>query len=218
MAYGTFAGVGGGGSAGRGPYYGGYGGGVGGSSLPVVQRTSPPSRAPSAVTPAPSTIPQLPYQPEAPRASGMVQSLQRAGEGLLDPNSPYSKKLMESIMRGIGQASKASQRAATLDAIRGGFGSGQSAELLESQSDIARGGEEAMGEAAAGMYLGAPELGGRLLSPALSGEIGLQGQRLSGFLSQQELQSRERENEIRNRMEADRMAQEAMLREFSLLL
>lgn len=183
------------------------------NTLPI--RTSPPSRAPTASS-GPSGS-QMPYQPEAPQASGMIKSLRTAGEGLLDPKSPYAMRLKAAMTKGISQQGEARKRAAMLNAVRGGYGSGQSAELLDAESEISDDILEAIGNATAGTQLAAPELGARILSPALSGEIGLQGQRLSAFLTQQQLDAARDQAGIENQLAADRLAQEAMLRELSLL-
>lgn len=55
------------------------------------------------------------------------------------------------------------------------------------------------------------------MSPAISGEIGLQGQQLSGFMGQQQLAAQQAADQMRANLEQQRMQQEAMLREMAIL-
>lgn len=211
-SYGSSAGWGGG--AGRGPTQS-Y------NPVPNVvlnspRRVTPPTRAPSSPAPAVSH-PQMPYQPEAPRASRIVDTLSTHGTGLLDPKSPYSTKVREEMMKGIGQQGAARKRAGMLAAIRGGMGGGGSPELLDYEADVGRSTNEAIGDASAQAMLAMPELGLRMLSPALSGELGLQGQRLSAYLTQQQMDAQAEQDRIDNQLRADQAATDAMLRELSLM-
>lgn len=206
-------------------YSGGYGYDGGGG-----RRISPPTRARSNVIDrgfggagaggaagSAAGVPQLPYQPEAPRASGMVNTLSGAGSDLLDPYSDYTKRLKDELTKGIGQAGEAQERGAMLRAVRGDMGSGASPELLEAQKSISDSTMGAIGEGGAGVTMAAPQMGIDALSRAMSGEIGLQGQRLSGYMNQQQLQQAAEQDRVRNEMEQQRLNQEALMRELALL-
>ncbi len=159
---------------------------------------------------------QLPYQPGAPKTQGLIDSMSQAGQGLLDPNSDYSKRMREQMVGGIGQQTEAMQRGANLQASRAGFGSGAGAELLETQGDIGRAGLAAQGQAGADMTLKAPQLGGDLMRPALSAQTALQGQSLQGYMGQQGLDVQQQAQAFQaqlaqQQMEQDRQMQEAQM-------
>jgi hypothetical protein len=157
-----------------------------------------------------------PYQPEAPAASGIINTLTETGEGLLDPTSEYSSGLRDEMTRDIGERTDAASRRAQLMAARSGLGTGASPELLETQGDISREGLRAAEGASADLALQSPELGISALSPALSGEIGLQGQRLTGYLAGEELAAEQEGQQADLDLAYDRLSQEALLRELML--
>ncbi len=83
----------------------------------------------------------------------------KAGAGLLNPGSDYFQRLMDGMKTRLGKESGAKYRSAALRASQGGFGGGQSGELMDVQGDISRAGIEAGGEAGANLRLEAPKLG-----------------------------------------------------------
>ena len=183
-------------------------------------------KAPASVSGGGGTVggPQMPYQPNNEQARDYINSLAQAGQGLLDPNSQYSQRMRGEMVQGIGQQTEAMQRAAQLNAARAGFGTGAGAELLETQGDIGRAGLEAQGQASADMTLAAPELGIRAMTPALSGQLGLSGQQLQGWMGQQDLQAQQQAQAFQAQLQQQQfeqqqrmMEQEQMLRELSLM-
>ena len=165
-------------------------------------------------------------------ASGMIDSLSGAGAGLLDPTSAYAKRMRNEISEGIGQRTQAQQRGAGLRSAQAGMGYGASPELLETHGEIGREGLRAQGQADAGAVLGGMQLGGSLLSPALSGEIGLQGQALSGFMGGQQLEQnqrlqdqsldaqakmRGRDLDVQSQLQQQALEQERYLREMAMM-
>lgn len=150
--------------------------------------------------------PQLPYQPGAPQANQMIDALSGAGQGLLDPNSDYFKQLSGRMSEQMGAQTEAQQRAAALRATRSGLGMGASPELLSAQSEIGTAGMGQMGQAQADLALRAPQVGGQLVSPALSGSIGLQGQALSGYMGQQQLAAQQQAQQLNANLQAQQQA------------
>ncbi|MGH2620936.1 MAG: hypothetical protein ACRDHG_10265 [Anaerolineales bacterium] len=168
----------------------------------------------------------MPYQPGAPQVQNLINPLAEAGKGLLDPNSAYTQQMKGQMIGGIGQQTGAASRGAVLQAARAGYGTGQGAELLETQGDIARGGLEAQGQATADLQLQAPQLGAQMLNPALNAQMGLQGNDLQAWLSQQNLgqqaqmqqaQMAMQQQQVQAQMAMDqaRFEQEAKLRELA---
>lgn len=177
----------------------------------------------TAPTPAnPAAAPQMPYQPGAPAVQNITNPLTEAGTGLMDPGSAYSQRMKTEALKTIGDQTGAQQRAAVLNAARAGYGTGQSAELLETQGEIGQAGLEAQGQAAAGLQLEAPKVGAQILNPALNAQVGLQSNDLSAWLSQQQLgqQAQAQQANIaleqqRFELERQRMEQELRLRELA---
>lgn len=169
----------------------------------------------------------MPYQPGAPKVQNLIDPLAQAGKGLLDPNSAYSQRMRTELSEDIGGQAEAQQRAAALRAARSGLGAGASPELLETQGQIGQQGLEAYGDASARALLGGMQLGGQLLNPALQGQLGLQGQQLQGFLSQQEsnaqkdlaqqqLAQQQAQMQFQAQMAQQQMANDMMLRQLSV--
>jgi hypothetical protein len=157
--------------------------------------------------------PQLPYQPGAPRTQNLINQLSTAGQGFLDPNSDYARRLREQMVQGIGQQSAAQGRGAVLQASRAGFGSGAGAELLETQGDISRAGLAAQGQAGADLTLRAPQMGAQLLNPALQGQLGLQRQSLQAYMGQQQLEAQLQQQAYQAQFQQQQLEQERLARE-----
>jgi len=96
------------------------------------------------------------------------------GQGLMDPNSDYYKKLQAQMTAQLGAQSAAQQRAAALRSAYSGFGAGAGAEQMMSVGDIGRAGLEAQGQASAGLALAAPQIGAGMLQSTFGPGMGLE--------------------------------------------
>lgn len=114
------------------------------------------------------------YGAQGQGLGGALSAQAGAGQGLLDPNSDYFKRLMEAMRGQIGDQTGAAQRAAVLRQAQAGGGIGQTGELQDIQSGIGRAGLQAAGDAAAGLTLQAPGLGGQLNQSTFGPALGLQ--------------------------------------------
>ncbi len=110
-------------------------------------------------------------------SAGAAGAVGEAGAGLLDPGSEYYQRLMEGMKGRIGKEAAGQQRSAALRAAQGGFGGGQSGELMDVQGNIGRAGLEAQGEAGANLRLEAPKLGANMALGA--GGLALGGEQLA---------------------------------------
>lgn len=109
-------------------------------------------------------------------SEALASTVGEAGTGLLDPSSDYYQRLVEGMKSRIGKEAGGNYRAAALRAAQGGFGGGQSGELMDMQADIGRAGLEAQGEAGANLRLEAPKTGASMALGA--GGLTLGGEQL----------------------------------------
>lgn len=204
-----------------------WGGGGGGGAPAPPPAAAPAPRAPTPAPQAPSptsggqssTTSGTPYG----AAGESAETLQDYGTGLLDPNSPESKRWMEELRENIGRSTEASQRAAGYMAAQGGVGAGASPETLEMETLLGVAGSEAEGQAASDFMLRAPTLGVDALGRALGGQTTMRGQDLSAQLAEMGFsQSGEQSNaqlemdQRRLDLERERMEQDRYLRELML--
>lgn len=95
------------------------------------------------------------------------------GEGLMDPESDYYKRLSAEMQRQIGEQAGAQQRASALRGAWSGFGAGASPEQMATAADIGQAGLEAQGQAEANLALTAPQIGAGMLESTFQPELGL---------------------------------------------
>lgn len=152
-------------------YGSGYGSGMGSGNLSQLGQM-PQTTGYSAQNTAPANV--NPMQNGGQGLEGALAAQASAGQGLLDPNSDYYKRLMEAMRGQIGDQTGVAQRAAVLRQAQGGGGIGQTGELQDIQGGIGRAGLQAAGDAGANLALQAPALGGQLNQSTFGPALGLQ--------------------------------------------
>lgn len=206
------------------------------------QRAMAPAQAPqlpqqpSAQMNMPQAQPYAPYNPQ--QARGLNQNLgamSQAGQGLMDPNSDYYKRLSQAMQQQIGGQSAAQQRSAALRGAFSGFGSGASPEMMATTADIAQGGLEAQGAAESGLALQAPQAGAGMLQSTFSPMMGQQqlqersrqygaglGEQARQFgtntaLQQQQMASQQAWQQAQLQQQQQMAQQDALMRQMSMM-
>lgn len=243
LSFGGGGGMGGGGMFGGSPMTGGYRPSGGGSSGGGVSVPSMPG-APSPATTQMNMPKAQAYQPFGgnPELEQDLGFMSEAGQGLMDPESDYYKRLSAEMQRQIGGQSQAQQRSAALRGAWGGLGGGQGGEVMQTQADIGQAGLEAQGQAEAGLALRAPQMGAGMMQSTFAPQMGLSqlgegarqfgagqaegarqfgagvGMQQQGMANQAaQFQQQMAMQQAQQRMDAERANQDAYLREMQLL-
>lgn len=118
----------------------------------------------------------VPPGPDYGNLQGNLGVMSEFGQGMMDPNSDYFKRLNQAMQAQLGKQSQAAQRAMALRGAQSGFGGGAGPEVMAGQRDIAVAGQEARGEAGANLALQAPQLGMQALGSTFQPTLGMTGQ------------------------------------------